>query len=112
MPLPALLRYGKGMVTLNSTSGLSALIHHMPVKVLGRVHYDIPGMTFQGSLADFGIILVRQMQSYFMLIACTTSTIPKSTVVFIVASTFQSGDKELLNTSMAKDLKYGLNAFS
>ena len=53
VPLPALLRYGKGMVTLNSTSGLSALIHHMPVKVLGRVHYDIPGMTFQGSLADF-----------------------------------------------------------
>ncbi len=53
VPLPALLRHGKGMVTLNSTSGLSALIHHMPVKLLGRAHYDIPGLTFQGSLAEF-----------------------------------------------------------
>ena len=53
VPLPALLRHGKGMVTLNSTSGLSALIHHMPVKVLGRAHYNIPGLTDQGSLANF-----------------------------------------------------------
>ena len=53
VPLPVFLRYGIGMVTLNSTSGLSALIHHMPVKVLGRAHYDIPDITFQGSLADF-----------------------------------------------------------
>jgi capsular polysaccharide export protein len=52
-PLPVFLRYGLGMVTLNSTSGLSALIHHMPVKVIGRASYDIPGITFQGSLAEF-----------------------------------------------------------
>lgn len=53
VPLPVFLRHGIGMVTINSTSGLSALIHHMPVKVLGRAHYDIPGMTDQGRLADF-----------------------------------------------------------
>ncbi|MCP1661028.1 capsule biosynthesis protein [Neisseria perflava] len=53
VPLPVFLRHGIGMVTINSTSGLSALIHNMPVKVLGRAHYDIPGMTFQGRLADF-----------------------------------------------------------
>ena len=52
-PLPVFLRYGLGMVTLNSTSGLSALIHKMPVKVLGRASYDIPGITFQDSLAEF-----------------------------------------------------------
>ncbi|STZ75858.1 capsule biosynthesis protein [Bergeriella denitrificans] len=53
VPLPVFLRHGAGMVTLNSTSGLSALIHHMPVKVLGRAHYDMPGLTFQGPLAQF-----------------------------------------------------------
>ncbi|OSI10198.1 capsule biosynthesis protein [Neisseria zoodegmatis] len=52
-PLPVFLRHGIGMVTLNSTSGLSALIHDMPVKVLGRANYDISGITFQGSLAEF-----------------------------------------------------------
>ncbi|WP_416190564.1 capsule biosynthesis protein [Neisseria sp. CCUG17229] len=53
VPLPVFLRHGIGMVTINSTSGLSALIHNMPVKVLGRAHYDIDGMTYQGKLADF-----------------------------------------------------------
>lgn len=53
VPLPVFLRYGVGMVTLNSTSGLSALIHNMPVKVLGRAHYDMAGLTDQQDLADF-----------------------------------------------------------
>lgn len=53
VPLPVFLRHGTGMVTINSTSGLSALIHNMPVKVLGRAHYDIPGITDQNRLADF-----------------------------------------------------------
>lgn len=51
--LPDLLRHGMGMVTVNSTSGLSALIHNMPVKVLGRANYDIPGIASQQSLRDF-----------------------------------------------------------
>lgn len=53
VPMPVLLRYGKGMVTLNSTSGLSALIHNMPVITLGRANYNIPGITHQGTLAEF-----------------------------------------------------------
>ena len=55
VPLPVFLRHGHGlgMVTINSTSGLSGLIHNMPVKVLGRAHYDIPGITDQNSLAEF-----------------------------------------------------------
>ncbi|OOF81800.1 capsule biosynthesis protein [Rodentibacter ratti] len=53
VPLPVLLRYGKGMVTLNSTSGISALLHNMPVITLGRANYDFEGLTYQGNLADF-----------------------------------------------------------
>ena len=53
VPLPVFLRHGIGMVTINSTSGLSALIHGMPVKTLGRAHYDLPDLTYQGNLADF-----------------------------------------------------------
>lgn len=53
VPMPVFLRYGKGMVTLNSTSGISALLHNMPVITLGRAHYNIPGLTDQGKLDNF-----------------------------------------------------------
>ncbi|WP_044470633.1 capsule biosynthesis protein [Mannheimia massilioguelmaensis] len=53
VPLPVFLRHGRGMVTLNSTSGVSALLHGMPVKTLGRANYDIPGLTSQSSLEEF-----------------------------------------------------------
>lgn len=53
MPLPVLLRKGKAMVVMNSTSGVSALLHGMPVKVLGRANYDVTGLTDQNSLANF-----------------------------------------------------------
>nr|WP_289622721.1 capsule biosynthesis protein [Mannheimia cairinae] len=53
VPMPVFLRYGKGMVTLNSTSGLSGLLHDMPVKTLGRASYDFEGLTDQQSLDTF-----------------------------------------------------------
>ncbi|MDC7710842.1 capsule biosynthesis protein [Vogesella indigofera] len=53
VPLPVLLRRSVGMVTINSTSGLSALIHHLPVKTMGKANYDMPGLTHQGTLDDF-----------------------------------------------------------
>ncbi|MCW9698305.1 MULTISPECIES: capsule biosynthesis protein [unclassified Avibacterium] len=53
VPMPVFLRAGKGMITLNSTSGLSALLHNMPVKTLGRANYDFAGLTYQGELNDF-----------------------------------------------------------
>lgn len=53
VPLPVFLRYGKGMVTLNSTSGLSGLLHNMPVKTLGIANYDFNGLTDQQSLDSF-----------------------------------------------------------
>lgn len=51
--LPTLLKHARGVVTMNSTVGPSALFHHTPVKVLGRATYDIPGMTAQVPLAEF-----------------------------------------------------------
>lgn len=53
VPMPVFLRKAKGMVTLNSTSGLSALLHHVPTITLGRANYDIAGLTYQGTLANF-----------------------------------------------------------
>jgi capsular polysaccharide export protein len=51
--LPTLLDHARGTVTMNSTVGLSSLQHRTPVKVLGTAVYNIPGLTFQGSLVDF-----------------------------------------------------------
>lgn len=51
--LPSLLKHARGVVTVNSTSGLQALYHGTPVHTLGDCLYDIPGLVHQGSLADF-----------------------------------------------------------
>ncbi len=51
--LPKMLRAAKGVVTINSTVGLSSLYHQTPVKVLGNAFYDIGGLTYQGSLDRF-----------------------------------------------------------
>ncbi|MDG6881289.1 Capsule polysaccharide biosynthesis protein [Phocoenobacter uteri] len=53
IPLPIILRQAKAMVTVNSTSGLSAMVHNVPVKVLGKANYDFEGLTYQGDLKDF-----------------------------------------------------------
>lgn len=53
VPMPVFLRHAKGMVTLNSTSGISGLVHKMPVKTLGRANYDFAGLTDQQSLDEF-----------------------------------------------------------
>ncbi|VFS79526.1 Capsule polysaccharide biosynthesis protein [Kluyvera cryocrescens] len=41
------------MITVNSTAGLSALIHNKPLKVMGKALYDIEGLTWQGPLNQF-----------------------------------------------------------
>jgi capsular polysaccharide export protein len=51
--LPKLLDAARGVVLINSTVGLSALIHHKPVKALGRAIYNFEGLTYQGDLDDF-----------------------------------------------------------
>lgn len=49
----ALIEVADGIVTVNSTVGLTALGAGRPVIALGSAIYDIDGLTSQGSLADF-----------------------------------------------------------
>lgn len=51
--LPTLLDHARGTVVVNSTVGLSSLLHNTPVKTFGKAIYNIKGLTFQGSLKDF-----------------------------------------------------------
>lgn len=53
--LPTLLKNSLGVVTVNSTTGLQALYHDIPVKVLGSAIYDMAGLTEQKDLAEFWI---------------------------------------------------------
>lgn len=51
--LPTLLAHAEGVVTINSTVGLSALFHGTPVITRGDSIYSLPGLTCQGSLEEF-----------------------------------------------------------
>jgi capsular polysaccharide export protein len=51
--LPTLLKHSLGLVTINSTTGLQALYHEKPVKVMGRAIYHLPKLTYQGELDQF-----------------------------------------------------------
>jgi capsule polysaccharide modification protein KpsS len=51
--LASLLDHAKGTVVINSTVGLSSLLHNTPVKVLGHAVYNMRGLVFEGSLNDF-----------------------------------------------------------
>jgi len=51
--LLTLLEHGRGLVTVNSSVGITALIHNCPTIALGKAVYDMPDLTFQGSIDDF-----------------------------------------------------------
>jgi capsular polysaccharide export protein len=51
--LPTLLKNSKGLITINSTTGLSALYHKIPVQVLGKSLYNIEGLCHQNGLDAF-----------------------------------------------------------
>ncbi|RJT46759.1 capsule biosynthesis protein [Rahnella woolbedingensis] len=53
LPMPELLTHSKAVVTINSTAGISALIHNKPLIVMGKALYDIKGITYQGHLNQF-----------------------------------------------------------
>ncbi|MCL1126189.1 capsular biosynthesis protein [Shewanella surugensis] len=53
LPLPPLYPLLTGVITINSTVGLSALHHNVPTCCLGRALYHLKGLTHQGSLNDF-----------------------------------------------------------
>lgn len=50
---PGLIDGCRGLITVNSTMGLSALSEGRRVIALGRAIYALPGMTFQGGLDAF-----------------------------------------------------------
>ena len=51
--LPTLLANSLGVVNINSSVGISGLVHHVPVLTLGSAVYDLEGLTFRGELDDF-----------------------------------------------------------
>ncbi|MCL1960530.1 MAG: capsular biosynthesis protein [Desulfovibrionaceae bacterium] len=51
--MPTLLKHCRGVVTVNSTTGLQALHHGVPVCALGECFYAVPGMVHCGPLARF-----------------------------------------------------------
>lgn len=51
--LPTLLQHARGVVTINSTTGLQALFHGTPVVALGECFYAVPGMVHAGPLEVF-----------------------------------------------------------
>jgi capsular polysaccharide export protein len=51
--LPSLLEHAGGTVLVNSSVGMSALHHGCPTKALASPIYDMPGLTFRGSLEAF-----------------------------------------------------------
>ena len=48
-----LVQKAEGVITINSTTGTLALAEGKPVITLGDAVYSIPGITFQGELAEF-----------------------------------------------------------
>ncbi len=51
--LPTLLEHSRGVVNINSSVGISGLVHHAPVITLGTAVYNLPELTYQGDLDDF-----------------------------------------------------------
>ncbi|WOI24910.1 capsular biosynthesis protein [Cobetia amphilecti] len=51
--LEKLLQQAKGMITVNSTTGNVALQYRCPTFCMGDPIFNLPGLTFQGSLHDF-----------------------------------------------------------
>ncbi len=51
--LPTLIKHSKGLITINSTTGLSSLYHKIPVITMGRALYNIKGLCFQYGLEKF-----------------------------------------------------------
>ncbi|WP_143005906.1 hypothetical protein [Sporolituus thermophilus] len=43
-PTPALIKGAKGIITLNSSVGIEALLQHKPVITLGNAFYNVPGL--------------------------------------------------------------------
>lgn len=73
--LPSLLRCSRGAVMINSTVGLQAASYGTPVKILGDAVYDMPGLTYQGTLKEFwssqGSVDQELYQAFRTYLLCT-----------------------------------------
>lgn len=50
---PTIVTHARGVVVINSTVGLQALMRHKPLMVMGDALYDRPGLSHQGLIHDF-----------------------------------------------------------
>ncbi|RYD36335.1 MAG: hypothetical protein EOP85_18355, partial [Verrucomicrobiaceae bacterium] len=51
--LPTMLSHSRGLVNINSSVGISGLVHHVPVLTLGTAVYDLADLSYQGGLDSF-----------------------------------------------------------
>lgn len=63
--MPSLLSHTLGVVTVNSTVGGSSLLHAVPTKVLGEAIYNLPELSYAGTLDDFWQDLTRPDMNLF-----------------------------------------------
>jgi capsular polysaccharide export protein len=74
--LPTALDHARGCVTINSSVGLSALIHGAPTLTLGEAAYHLEGLTFQGGLNTFwrqhGEVESEHVDNYVNLLKTTS----------------------------------------
>ncbi|WP_312982845.1 capsular biosynthesis protein [Atlantibacter sp.] len=73
LSMPKLLTHSKAVITINSTAGISALIHNKPLKVMGKAIYDMKGLTYQGNLNSFwkkhhkpDMLLLNNFRNYLL----------------------------------------------
>ncbi|HWA89891.1 MAG TPA: capsular biosynthesis protein [Rhizomicrobium sp.] len=63
--LAELARPARGVVTINSTAGISTVQFGTPTVALGEAIYDLPGLTFQGGLERFWTDAARPDMTLF-----------------------------------------------
>ncbi|MFD2264581.1 capsule biosynthesis protein [Lacibacterium aquatile] len=63
--LPSLLDASRGLIVVNSTVGLSGIHHHCPTITLSNPIYNMPGLTYQGSLDSFWLEGERADQNLY-----------------------------------------------
>jgi capsular polysaccharide export protein len=68
--IPVLLENTLGTIVVNSTVGLSALYHKSPTIVLGTAIYNIPNLTYQGSLDNFWSVTEKPNNLLFEKLKC------------------------------------------
>jgi len=74
--LPTALEHARACITINSSVGLSALMHETPVITLGDAAYDLKGLTYRGELDDFwtqqGKVDKELVQNFIALLKITS----------------------------------------